>query len=201
MSPNQLTESTEVERMRAELLPVLAEGVTISEDGFVLSSGERTNVIVDVKRALCEGSNLLAASELAVAKLGLEGIEWDTVGGLHSGAGTLSHTMAILESKLWFDVLKSRLDPPLERSITGAVLSWDNHIVLVDDVTTTSDSFKRAAEKVLEQKGKILAGLALVDRSGGRTEEYFMRELGCPFYGLYELDELVAEHLAARSGH
>jgi orotate phosphoribosyltransferase len=76
----------------------------------------------------------------------------------------------------------------------GFSLERGERVLMIEDVVTTGLSSRQAIAAIEEAGGKVVAGAALVDRSGGNVD------LGVPFYPLiainfptYAEDEVPAE--------
>ena len=137
-----------------------------------LSSGKRSDVFVDVKKALARWTDLQVAAEAICDETRRAGCRFNAVGGLTMGADAIAVAVSWAQKAQWFLVRKEPKTHGLKRTIEGARLGPDDQVLLVEDVVTTGGSILRAYEAVAQTGARVVAASALVDR-GGRAAEQF----------------------------
>lgn len=160
--------------LRSQVIKILKEqGVDHRPGELVeLSSGKRSDVFVDVKRALARWTDLQVAAEAICDETRRAGHHFTMVGGLTMGADAIAIAICWVQKAQWFLVRKEPKAHGLKRTIEGARLSASDQVLLVEDVVTTGGSILRAYEEVVKTGAQVVAASALVDR-GGRAAEQF----------------------------
>lgn len=175
---------------REQLIDLLnLYSIKYGED-FVLASGEKSNVYVDVKKT----------SQLGIFQKSLAKLLWDkilkefkkspdNIAGVALGGCHLASIIA-MHAPVNIDVLhirKQAKDHGTKNLIEGPMIRKYSSIVLIEDVVTTGAS-SIAAAKVLEEAGADLLGIiSVVDR---RKEKKSYLNL-YPFYSLCNFEELT----------
>ena len=160
--------------LRDQVIKILREQGVDHRPGELmeLSSGKRSDVFVDVKRALARWSDLQVAAEAICDETRRAGCHFTAVGGLTMGADAIAVAVASVQKAQWFLVRKEPKTRALKRAIEGARLGPGDRVLLVDDVVTTGGSILRAYEEVAKTGAQVVAASALVDR-GSRAAEQF----------------------------
>jgi orotate phosphoribosyltransferase len=139
----------------------------VKEDEVItLASGLKSNYFFDMKTVLLstEGANLITKEILKM----LQGVQFDYIGGMESGA------IPIVERK-----------SGISNKIDGNLKSNSN-VVIVDDVTTTGGSIMDAIKEVEQFGCKIVKVITIVDRSQGAKEK--LAEQGIELDALFTAD-------------
>jgi orotate phosphoribosyltransferase len=144
---------------------------SIQRGSFVLASGRRSSYYID-----CRPATMSAQGMVLIGRMGWDAIRragWrpTVVGGLTMGADPVSYAIAAasLASNApvdAFSVRKEAKDHGAGRTIEGNFKPGDR-VVIVEDVITSGDSARRAAEAVESAGGKVLGIVAVVDREEG----------------------------------
>ncbi len=163
----------------------LLEAGALAFGEFVLSSGLRSRVYVDLRRLLSRpGAVRRLAVELAGAVLALGA---DSVAGVAT-AGIPWATLAAYVLGLPAAYVRAeRKRHGTSRLVEGSVAG---RVVVVDDVATTGSSLAAAVEALRGEGASVAAALVVVDRCQGAYAR--LRSLGVELYALYTLPDLLA---------
>jgi orotate phosphoribosyltransferase len=172
---------------RAELLSAIKAKAVIHGD-VVLSSGQRANWYVDLRRVTLDG---LAAPLVGRVMLDLtEDLDYEAVGGLTLGADPVAtammHAAGARGRRLdAFVVRKSEKAHGLQRRIEGPDVAG-RRVLAVEDTSTTGNSVLTAVDALLEA-GAEVAGVAVIVERGARPR---VGERGLTYRAAYELADL-----------
>jgi orotate phosphoribosyltransferase len=154
----------------------------------VLSSGQRADWYIDLRRVLLDGK---AAPVAGRVMLDLTAdLDFDAVGGLTLGADPVAtamlHAAAAKGRKLdAFVVRKTEKAHGLQRRIEGPDVAG-RRVLAVEDTSTTGNSVLTAVD-VLTEAGAKVVGVAVVVERGARNK---ITEQGLPYRAVYELADL-----------
>jgi len=150
---------------RAELLTAIREKAVVHGD-FVLSSGQRADRYVDLRRILLDGRIAPLAGRVMLdltADLG-----YDAVGGLTLGADPVA--TAIMHAAAGrgapvdaFVVRKKDKEHGTQRRIEGPDVSG-RRVLAVEDTSTTGASVLNAVDALREAGAEVVGVAVLVDR-------------------------------------
>ena len=172
---------------RAELLSAIKAKAVVHGD-VVLSSGQRANWYVDLRRVTLDG---LAAPLVGRVMLDLtEDLGYDAVGGLTLGADPVAmammHAAGARGRRLdAFVVRKSEKAHGLQRRIEGPDVAG-RRVLAVEDTSTTGNSVLTAVDALLEA-GAEVAGVAVIVERGARSR---VTERGLMYRAAYEMADL-----------
>ncbi len=172
---------------RAELLEAIKAKAVVHGD-FVLSSGQRAEAYVDLRRILLDGRLAPLAGRVMLD------LTWDlayeAVGGLTMGADPVA--TAILHAAASrgtpvdaFVVRKKEKEHGTQRRIEGPDVAG-RRVLVVEDTSTTGASPLTAVDALREAGAEVVGVAVLVDR--GARENIAGR--GLAFLAAYELSEL-----------
>jgi orotate phosphoribosyltransferase len=172
---------------RAELLAAIKAKAVIRGD-FVLSSGQRSDLYVDLRQILLNGQLAPLAGRVML------GLTWDlgyeAVGGLTMGADPVATAMMHAAARRGtpvdaFVVRKQEKEHGLQRRIEGPDVAG-RRVLAVEDTSTTGDSPLAAVDTLLEAGAMVVGVAVLVDR-GAREH---VTERGLPYRAAYDLSDL-----------
>jgi orotate phosphoribosyltransferase len=172
---------------RAELLAAIKANAVVRGD-FILSSGQRSDTYVDLRRILLDG-RLAPLAGRVMLDLTWD-LGYDAVGGLTMGADPVAtammHAAAARQTPIdAFVVRKAEKEHGTQRRIEGPDVAG-RRVLVVEDTSTTGAS-PLAAVDAVRQAGAEVAGVAvLVDRGGGQA----VTGHGLPFRAAYGLSDL-----------
>lgn len=153
-----------------------------------LSSGQRADWYIDLRRVLLDGSAAPLAGRVMLDVTA--GLSFDAVGGLTLGADPVAtammHAAAAQGRKLdAFVVRKSEKAHGLQRRIEGPDVAG-RRVLAVDDTSTTGNSVLAAVDALIEAGAEVVGVAALVER-GARPR---VTERGLDYRAAYELADL-----------
>ena len=172
---------------RTELLAAIKAKAVIRGD-FILSSGQRADLYVDLRQVLLDGRLAPLAGRVML------GLTWDlgyeAVGGLTMGADPVATAVMHAAARRGtpidaFVVRKKEKEHGLQRRIEGPDVSG-RRVLVVEDTSTTGASPLAAADALREAGAAVVGVAVLVDR-GAREH---VTERGLPFRAAYDLSDL-----------
>jgi len=172
----------------------LLRALSVRRGDFLLRSGQRSDVYVDVKLTACKAEAMPLLGRLFLDKMRERGWRPAAVGGLTLGADPLVTAIAreSLESGQPIDCFLVRKEPKkhgTQKYLEGMEATEGREVVIVDDVCTTGGSTIQAIERSREAGLQVLGAICLVDREmGGR--EAIEQGLQCPFDRVFTLKDL-----------
>ncbi|HJY72322.1 MAG TPA: orotate phosphoribosyltransferase [Streptosporangiaceae bacterium] len=170
-----------------DLLDVIKDKAVVRGD-FVLSSGQRADWYIDLRRVLLSGASAALAGRVMLAVTA--DLRYDAVGGLTLGADPLAAAMmhaAFVQGKNLdaFVVRKSEKAHGLQRRIEGPDVAG-RRVLAVEDTSTTGASVLTAAD-VLQAAGAEVAGVAVLVDRGARAA---VTARGLEFRAAYAVGDL-----------
>jgi orotate phosphoribosyltransferase len=144
---------------------------SVQRGSFVLASGRRSAFYIDCRPATMSAEGMVLIGRMGGDAIRRAGGRPAAVGGLSRGADPVSYSIAAASFGSdapvdAFSVRKEAKDHGAGRVIEGNFKPGDR-VVIVEDVITSGDSARRAAEAVEGAGGKVLGILAVVDREEG----------------------------------
>ena len=172
---------------REELLSVIKERAVV-RGPVTLSSGQRADWYVDLRRVLLDGSAAPLAGRVMLATTA--DLSFDAVGGLTLGADPVAtammHAAAAQGRKLdAFVVRKTEKSHGLQRRIEGPDVAG-RRVLAVEDTSTTGGSVLTAVAALLEAGADVVGVAVLVER-GARDN---ITGRGLKYRAAFELPEL-----------
>jgi len=177
------------DELRPRLLEVIrSESVRHGE--FVLSSGERSNLYVDLRRTTTHPAGAFLAARLLLDLLGDDDVR--AVGGPTLGADPIVGAMAAISAlrgrpRPAFMVRKASKGHGMQNQVEGHLEpGW--RVAVLDDVVTGGGSLLTAVEAVTAAGAEVARVLTLVDRSGGTNA---LTEAGHTVESLFRIEDVV----------
>jgi orotate phosphoribosyltransferase len=172
---------------RAELLAAIRATAVIHGD-FILSSGQRADTYVDLRRVLLDGRLAPLAGRVMLDLT--KDLSYQAVGGLTMGAdpvaSAMMHAAAARGTHIdAFVVRKQEKDHGTGRRIEGPEVKG-RRVLVVEDTSTTGAS-PLTAVGALRAAGAEVVGVAVLVNRGARER---LTERGLPFLAAYELADL-----------
>jgi orotate phosphoribosyltransferase len=144
---------------------------SVRRGDFVLASGRRSAFYIDCRPATMSAEGMVLIGRMGWAAIRRTGWRPAAVGGLTMGADPVSYAIAAASfgdtpSVDAFSVRKAAKEHGTGRAIEGNFKSGDR-VVIIEDVITSGDSARKAAEAVRDAGGQVLGIIAVVDREEG----------------------------------
>jgi len=134
---------------------------------FVLSSGKKSNVYVDIKTA-CTYPDILKAIASEISKL-ISDVEFDKIACIELGAVPIAVATAIQLGKPYVIFRKEKKDYGLGGDRIGEVKRGEKFVV-VEDVVTTGKSIMSVVRRVEEAGGVVKCLVTVVDREESKIQ-------------------------------
>ncbi len=171
--------------LKGQLAQVLLAIKAVEFGEFVLSSGRKSDVYVNIKRAITRPAVLaLCASAIAPHAAGA-----DRIAGVELGAVPLAVAVS-LETGLPFVMVRKKPKGHGTGKMFEGDLNDGDRVLLVEDVTTTAGSSVRGVEALRDAGAHVDSVVVVVDRGEGGTEA--LEEAGVTLIPLLTLKELRA---------
>ena len=172
---------------REDLLTMIKQLAVVHAE-VILSSGQRADWYIDLRRVLLDGRAAPLAGQVMLDVTA--GLSFEAVGGLTLGADPVAtamlHAAAARGRKLdAFVVRKTEKAHGLQRRIEGPDVAG-RRVLAVEDTSTTGSSVLTAVD-VLVEAGAEVIGVAVVVERGARPK---IAERGLPYLAAFELADL-----------
>ncbi|MCS7143467.1 MAG: orotate phosphoribosyltransferase [Archaeoglobaceae archaeon] len=145
---------------------------------FILSSGKRSNVYVDIKLAITYPDILEMIAE-GIAEI-LKRYEFERVACIELGGVPIATAVSLKTRKPLVIFRKEQKSYGLGGDLIGEIKEGEK-IVVIEDVITTGKSALSVAERVRKRGGKVATVVAVVDRE----------ESGMEFESVLKLSDLI----------
>ncbi|HXQ48275.1 MAG TPA: orotate phosphoribosyltransferase [Thermoplasmata archaeon] len=162
---------------------LLLDAAAVRFGEFTLTSGERSDVYVDVKRAWTDPRRLDLIARALAARVGSA----DRLAGMELGAVPLVVATALRTGHPYVILRKVAKDHGTRQPFEGEILPGQR-VLLIEDVATTGGSSERSVEIVRGAGGVVDRVLVVVDRESGARER--LDALGVRLEALATLAEL-----------
>jgi len=172
---------------RDELLTLIRD-LAVVHGEVILSSGQRADWYIDLRRVLLDGRAAPLAGRVMLDTT--RNLDFDAVGGLTLGADPVAtammHAAAARGRKLdAFVVRKSGKEHGLQRRIEGPDVEG-RRVLAVEDTSTTGASVLTAVDALTEAGADVVAVAVVVER--GARQKIAAR--GLPYLAAFELADL-----------
>ena len=151
---------------REEVLRALLEAGAVRFGDFTLTSGEKSDVYIDVKRAWTSPARLDLLARALAARVG---DATDRLAGMELGAVPLVVAVALRTRQEYVVLRKAAREHGTRQPFEGEIPSGAR-VLLIEDVSTTGGSSLRSVEIVRAAGGRVDRALVVVDREGGARE-------------------------------
>jgi orotate phosphoribosyltransferase len=194
--PPHILDVSALSDLRPQVIQIVREkGLKQFPEPRRLASGAFSQDFIDGKEAVADGADLEIACRALLALDGIQGIEFEAVGGLTMGADPLAHGIAWLARKKWFSVRKERKGRGTNKIVEGAQINPGMRVLLVDDVVTFGGSIQEAFHAITGLGATVVAAVTLVDRSDVAMD--FFEKQGVRYYSVVSYGDLDIEAVHA----
>jgi len=149
----------------AEIVQTLLDAGAVRFGDFTLTSGEHSDVYIDVKRAWPDPAKLDVLARALAARVGSA----DRLAGMELGAVPLVVATA-LRTGLPYVVLRKIAKEHGTRQAYEGDVPMGARFLLIEDVSTTGGSSVRSVEILRSAGGVVDRALVVVDRESGARE-------------------------------
>ena len=174
----------------SEIIDALKECEAVQFGDFTLASGQKSNFYIDIKKASTDPKTLkIIAAHIGqlipiIAKKPSNVI----IGGVELGGVPIA-TAVSLETELPLLIIRKEQKEYGTKSRYVGLFSKEKEIVLMEDVTTSGGSVKKAIVALKEDGADISKVITIVDRESGAAES--LKELGVELIPLVRSSELI----------
>lgn len=179
-----------VAECRKSLLDLIVKyGYKEDKNGFKLSSGGRSDYLIDLSQVLRrpdarESLKVLATEELRINDKDAwvhdtTSRRWTAVGGPSLGADPIAAVLADYYHASWFSVRKEDKNRGFDQDKITGPLSPGEEVLLVEDVLTTGSNLWKASMAVTSLQARISAILVVVDREENDAFVRMERLMAC----------------------
>ncbi len=150
---------------REEIVRLLLDAGAVRFGEFTLTSGEKSDVYIDVKRAWTEPGRLSTLATALAERVG----NADRLAGMELGAVPLVVAVALRTGRPYVILRKAPREHGTRQAFEGEIPAGA-HVLLIEDVSTTGGSSLRSVEIVRGAGGLVDRALVVVDRELGARE-------------------------------
>ena len=154
---------------------------------FILSSGAKSNVYVDMRKILSHPAEFMELIRV-YAKM-VSNLNFDILAGVESGGISFATALGVELKKPIIYVRKESKNHGLKKLIEGDYREKDIALV-VDDVSTTGSSIARAVEALKSNHLIVYDAFVIVDREEGAREK--LQQLNINLHCLITLREILS---------
>lgn len=169
---------------------IVSGAIETRKEEFVLASGLRSNLYVDLRRITQDPEGINLIGNLVLSKIREVSPSAEYVGGLETSSIPIATAVSLksygtTHSLKAFWVRKKPKNHGLENLIEGN-LRKGGKVVIVDDTVTTGGSSLQAAQAVNNFGARIVQAIGIVDR--GAKEGF--RKAGIPYFAFLTEQDL-----------
>lgn len=175
----------------SEIIQALKDCNAVKFGDFTLASGQKSSFYIDIKKASTDPKTLkIIADYIArlipiVSKTAKENI---IIGGVELGGVPIATAVSLSTECPLLIIRKSEKEYGTKSRYIGD-LNTDKEIILMEDVTTSGGSVKKAVQALLEDGAEIKKVITIVDRESGAADS--LKEIGVELIPLVKSSELV----------
>ena len=145
----------------SELLEMLKESGAIKKGEFILSSGKKSRIYIDIKQAVTRPAILKKIADEMAEKL--EGLNFDRIACMELGGVPVAVALSLKVSKPLVIFRKAKKEHGTQDDRIGEILMGER-IVVVEDVITTGKSARNVIRRIENSGGNVVAVMTVVDR-------------------------------------
>jgi len=185
-----MTIVTDIDQQKVSRLREGLNQYALKRGDFVLASGARSKFYVNIKELSLRGEFLRLIGELLWPMMAP--LKPDAVGGMTLGADPIVSAVTMVAADHGVDcpaliVRQEMKDHGTGRRIEGS-FTEGMRVAVVEDVTTTGGSAKKAADAIIAAGGIVIGVYSVMNREAGADQMF--AELGWPFQAIFKMDAL-----------
>jgi len=167
-----------------EIVRLLIDSGSVRFGEFTLTSGEKSDVYIDVKRAWPDPAALEVLARALAARVGRP----DRLAGMELGAVPLVVAVALREHLPYVILRKAAKDHGTKQAYEGTIPAGAR-VLLLEDTSTTGGSSLRSIEIIRSAGGTVDRAVMVVDRESGARER--LAAVGVRLEALVTLSQLL----------
>ncbi len=152
---------------KSNLIDLLKKNNIILKGKFTLSSGQKSNYYINIKKAITNPLILSTIAQLITTSIKNENI--DKIAGPELGAVPLATAISLQSNTPLLIIRKTKKDHGTSQLIEGE-LKENDQILIIEDVTTTGKSLLKAIQTIQKNGGTIKKAFTVVDRNEGAKQ-------------------------------
>jgi len=174
----------------SEIIKALKDCEAVQFGDFTLSSGQKSSYYIDIKKASTDPKTLkiVAAHISGLISEMMRSTDQIIVGGVELGGVPIA-TAVSLETEFPLLIIRKEQKEYGTKSRYVGKMDTEKEIILMEDVTTSGGSVKKAIIALKEDGAKISKVVTIVDRESGAAAS--LKELGVELIPLVRSSELV----------
>lgn len=177
-----------------DIISILKKCNAVKFGDFVLASGKRSSYYVDIKKA---STNPIALKKISKKISDIIKAENEykenkdiIIGGVELGGVPIATAVSLNMEKPLLIIRKSEKDYGTKSRYVGEFGESDE-IVMIEDVTTSGGSVKKAIEQIREDGGIVNYVVVIVDRCSGANEA--LESIGVKLIPLVTASDLLKD--------
>lgn len=168
---------------RRALVQMLLQSGAVRFGEFTLTSGQKSDVYVDIKQAWTDPKRLLLLADALAEHVETN----DHLAGMELGAVPLVVATALKTGRPYAVVRKATKAHGMGKRVEGELLR-DEPVLVIEDVATTGGSLIQTIEVLREAGARVDRAVVVVDREAGARVR--LAERGVRLSALVTLEEL-----------
>ena len=175
----------------SEIIQALKDCKAVLFGDFTLSSGQKSHFYIDIKKASTDPKTLKIIADY-IARLIPTATNADPektiVGGVELGGVPIATAVSLSTGFPLLIIRKEQKEYGTKSRYVGQ-LDISKEIILMEDVTTSGGSVKKAIIALKEDGANVSKVITIVDRESGATES--LKEIGVELVPLVRSSELI----------
>lgn len=174
-----------------DIIRALKECNAVQFGDFTLASGQKSSFYIDIKKASTHPQTLkLIADSIArrIPEITQTPLDNILIGGVELGGVPIATAVSLSTGCPLLIIRKSEKEYGTKSRYVGT-LDLKKEIILMEDVTTSGGSVKKAIAALKEDGADIRRVITIVDRNSGASES--LKEIGVSLIPLVSSDEMV----------
>ncbi|MCI4353453.1 MAG: orotate phosphoribosyltransferase [Thermoplasmata archaeon] len=150
---------------RRQIIDLLLSSGSVRFGQFTLTSGQTSNVYIDVKRAWTDPTRLMAMADALARRVG----DAERLAGMELGAVPLVVATALKTQRPFVVIRKGARDHGTRQRFEGEIPTGAR-VLLIEDTSSTGGSAMESVRIIRSAGGVVTRALVVVDRGMGAIE-------------------------------